>query len=150
MLSDTGVKSHMGSGRNREIALCHDVKSKWLIQCSVVIISLTVEWLVLFLHWICVSIIQHAHHLAAPLCCLAGWGSKASPLFVHVCCPLQTLWNYPMQMEILSLLHRVHLFVSTEQLLFQWLAIVLSKGLLYCHHKLNSCLSANKHFGTLF
>lgn len=60
--------------------------------------------------------------------------SKAIPLFLHVCCLLQTLWKYSMQMEILSLLRRVHLFVSTEQLLFQWPAIVLSKGLLNCHH----------------
>lgn len=103
MSSDTGFKSHVGGGRNKESALCHDVKSKWVIQCSVVIIRLTVEWLVQFLHWICLSIIQHAH----------------PPLFVHVCCSLQTLWKYSMQMEILSLLYSVHMFVSTEHLLFQ-------------------------------
>lgn len=69
MSSDAGVKSHIAGGRNKESAPCHDAKSKWVIYCSVLIIRLTVEWLVLFLHWICVSMIKHTHHHGVALCC---------------------------------------------------------------------------------
>lgn len=138
MSSNTEVESHMLGGRNKESALCHDVKRQLgnSLQCGKNY-KLSAEGLVLlFIGLVSVKFnsIRRSVTVISMVRGLATWGSMAVPLLVHVCCPLQRLWKYSMQVETLSSLHRVHLFVSTEQLLFQWPVTVLSKGLTNCHH----------------